>query len=163
IPSGRRSRQPIPWRQYSVVGAIVLGLLGVTGLSYAIWQNVRDIPISFSDAASVSGSSSTWTDGSSTELPIPGRPPSRGHVALAVSLANMNPGTSDCEDTASLEFAAILDRRAMNSISSRPNHEISVSLEGVVQEASIKVTLHYGVGNTGCKVKLYVYKAVLHD
>jgi hypothetical protein len=162
VPAIRRSQRPLSWRPILVIGAIVIALLGGAGLTYAIWQNTRDIPFLFGSASNDSHDAH-WTDNSFVELSIPGKPPERGHVWVVVILSNVNEATSDCELPAELEYAPILDGHDKTSVTGRPGQEVDLSLLGTVQEAKVRITLHYADGNKNCMVDLHIDKAVLHD
>jgi len=160
IPGVRSSRQPFPWGRLLIIGSVVAAVAGASGVVYAIVQNTKDIPVELSAASSGSGH---WTHGSSLLMSVPGTPPDRDHLTIAISLKNAQT-TGNCERTAKLDLTPVLDDSHKTSVVDQlPGNEIELSLTGVKRKAEVLIALRYGEGNQGCEVDLYVDKAVLHD
>jgi hypothetical protein len=156
---------PLPWRRLLLIGAVLVGLVGGVGVTYAIWQNVKDMPVSFPGGGDPNAH---WTEGSYTDLPIPGNPPERGHLSLVVSLSNATrTGTGDCESTATVDFTPEVDGHLGTPLHAtylgHSQYGADVSLDHPVREAKVRVTLHFEDNNTSCQVDLQIEKAVLHD
>jgi hypothetical protein len=159
IPGARRqSGRPVQWRRYVVIGVILVAVVGGVGVTFALWQNFKDIPVSFPRQGKLA---EPWMHGDHVTLPVPGNPAQRGHLALAVSITNRNT-TGACEQTATVEFTPVLDGRPMPAQSARPDQEVDLALEGA-QRAEVMITLQYEEGNRRCAVDLRITKAVLHD
>ncbi|HVK26280.1 MAG TPA: hypothetical protein VM677_33435 [Actinokineospora sp.] len=155
IPPLRRSS--VPWRKVSIIAAVIVAVVGGSGVVYAIWQGNRDIDVTFP----TDGGDPTWKDGYYTVLPVPGAPPERERITVAASLKNTNK-TGDCEQTATLEYTPLIDGRPQTSTSVPPGQSVELSLAGTTRKAEVKITLHYESGNANCAVDLFIDKAVLH-
>jgi hypothetical protein len=152
--------QPLPWRRLLIIGSVVAAVAGGSGVAYAVWQNTKDIRV---DLSAAGGGSGHWTHGSSTLLSVPGAPPERDHLTIAISLKNVNT-TGNCERTAKLDITPVLDDSRKETVPDQlPGSEIELSLAGAKRKAEVLVALRYGEGNEECEVDLYVDKAVLHD
>jgi hypothetical protein len=160
IPGLRSARQPFPWRRLLIIGSVVAAIVGGSGVAYAVWQNTKEIPVELS---APNGAPRPWTHGSSTIFSVPGTPPDRDSLTIAISLKNAN-ATGNCEQTAILDLTPVLDdARKAPVLDRRPGGEIELSLQGAKRKAEVLVELRYGQGNEECEVYLYVDKAVLHD
>lgn len=160
IPGLRSPSQPFPWRRLLIIGSVVAAVAGGSGVAYAVWQNTKDLPV---DLSGPGGGSGHWTHGSSTLLSVPGTPPEREKLTIAVSLKNANT-TGNCERTAKLDLTPVLDDASKTpKLDQLPGSEIELSLAGAKRKAEVLIALHYGEGNEGCEVDLFIDKAVLHD
>jgi hypothetical protein len=159
LPPARRTSRPLPWRRYSLIGAGVAALLGLGAVGYAVWDNFRDIEVSFPSDGKPDDP--PWRDGSQTVLELPGTPPPRDNVTITVSLTNVHE-TGNCERTAELEFVPILDGRERQSVRGMPGEAVSVPLDGVQRDASVRLVLDYASGNENCAVRLHLDRAVLN-
>ena len=159
IPATGRSGAPVPWRRYSLIAAVVLALVGTGAVGYAVWDNTRDIPVTFPGGQQ---DAPTWRHMSFTRLEVPGAPPARNRLTISVSLRNAQT-TGDCEHTASLDFTPILDGREKSVITGVPGQSVIVPIDGAQRDAAVQLTLRYDAGNDKCLVHLHIDKAVLHD
>ncbi|MEU5258279.1 hypothetical protein [Amycolatopsis sp. NPDC021455] len=159
LPKVRKRTSPLPWRRYSMVAAAALAVFGLGALGYAVWDNTRDIEVSFPGKGKPDDP--PWRNGSYTLLDVPGAPPARTKLTMTVSLTNVQ-DTGDCERTAMLDFIPVLDGRQQKVVTGSPQQPTAVPLDGVRRDAAVKVVLRYDADNVNCAVRLHIDKAVLN-
>lgn len=160
IPVVRSARQPLPWRRLLILGSAVAAVLGGSGVAYAVWQNSQDIPVQLSIP---DGGSGHWTHGTTRLISVPGNPPERDKLTIAISLKNVN-ATGNCERTAKLDIVPVLDDLPKTPEADQaPGTDIELSLAGAKSKVEVLIGLRYSEGNERCEVDLHVDKAVLHD
>jgi hypothetical protein len=152
FPPIDRAIPAIPRRAF-VIAAIVAGVVGVSGVGYAIWQNTKDLSISVSAGK---------TDDRHYTFDVPGHPPERGFLTIVPSLHNTKE-TGDCEQTATIELRPTLDNHPKDPVTVRPGQRADLPLAGTARDAKIEITVHYPPGLEACAVDLSIDKAVLHD
>src|SRR5437879_1882958 len=80
LPPARKRNGPPRWRRYSMFAAAALALFGLGVLGYAVWDNTRDIEVSFPGKGKPDDP--PWKNGSYTLLDVPGTPPARTRLTM---------------------------------------------------------------------------------
>ncbi|GAA2668055.1 MULTISPECIES: hypothetical protein [Actinosynnema] len=152
-----RTRQPVDWARGLKWAALVLGLVGIGAVGYAVWDATRPLDLAVPEEFT---GGQPWRDGEERVLELPGSPPERDRVVLALSLENAR-RTGDCERSPELRYTPVVDGQERAEAVGRPGQAVELSLEGAKRQAVVKVVLDYSGGNTACEVRVRVDEAVL--
>ena len=157
-----QSGAPFPWRRVLATSAAVIAAFGVLATGYAVVENTKDLDVVLSGYDKED--KAPLTHGGVATLTLPDRysPPPRDNLTLVVSLDNLDK-SGDCENTALLDIAPVLDDNEKKPTTVRSGTSATISLRGTQNTARVKVTVRYEAGNVKCKVQIQVDKAVLHD
>ncbi|WP_157767545.1 MULTISPECIES: hypothetical protein [Actinosynnema] len=154
-----RTGQPVDWARRLTWAATVLGLVGVGAVGYAVWDATRPLDVVAPDGFT---GGKPWRDGEERVLELPGSPPERDRLVLALSLENAR-RTGDCERSPELRYTPVVDGQERTEVVGRPGAAVELPLDGAKRQAAVKVVLEYSGGNTACEVWVRVDEAVLRD
>jgi len=154
--SRRGHRRPRPTWKLTALGTVAA--IGI-GLSLVWWQYVHKPDLHVADAVRLIGGTAMASGGRAT-LMIPGTPPGRQNLALAVAVTNPS-GLGDCVAPAHLWFTPVLDGSAGPTVTATPGTEAKLSLEGATHAAQVGVVLLEQ--DPSCRVNLAVSEATLFN